>query len=140
MWHAEDHTADACLYVEAGSWHELLEEAARALAEWAFSGEIPADVPGQERHIAVVGADATETWVHFWRALHRSWVVEGLLPTSAALDPSSDEHAVRATVRCCPTAELDPERLEDVKAVTWHGAEIGRTANGNRCGRIVLDI
>ena len=139
MWKAEEHTADACLYVEAATWIELLEEAVRAFAEWVHAGELGPASSGEERAITVEGADATGTWVRFWRALHRLWVVEGVLPTHASVDPASDERTVKAAVSGCPVTEIDPGSLEDVKAVTWHGAEIGRDAD-RWYGRIVLDI
>lgn len=140
MWRAEDHTADACLYVEAPAWNQLLEEAVRALAEWGVSYEIPGAVSSEKRLVSVAGAEPTETWVRFWRALHRLWVVEGLLPTKAAVGAASDERVVEAEVRCCSVAELEAERMQDVKAVTWHGAEVGLTDDGHWYGRIVLDI
>lgn len=138
MWRALDHTADACLVVEAASWPELLAEAVAAFAGWTSSDALPA--PDEERRVDVSGVDATETWVHLWRALHRLWVVEGLLPVRAVVEPGASERAARVLVRCVSADRVDPERLIDVKAVTWHRAEAARLPGDGWRGTIVLDI
>ena len=137
-WAAEDHTADALLRVEGASWVELVAEAARCFGEYV-GGEQRPDAQRVEREIEVAGVDAPETWVRYWRALHRLWSVERLLPLSARVDRDATLRALRARVSCAPAADLDAEAFEDVKAVTWHGAEAAET-DGRWRGRIVLDL
>lgn len=137
-WKLEDHTADVRLCVEAPSWVELLAEATRGFGEFV-GGEQRLRESRVEREVEVAGSDAPETWVRFWRALHRLWSVEGLLPLSAHVEPNSSPHSARARVRCVPTAELDLDACEDVKAVTWHSAE-ALQADGLWRGRVVLDL
>lgn len=137
-WTLEDHTADVCLAVEAASWPELLAEAARAFGEWTCG----AGPPGArvERAVEVRGRDAIETWVRYWKTLHRLWAVEELLALDAQVEPDSCESYLRARVACRPTADLELERCADVKAVTWHGASAGPDADGRWRGRIILDV
>lgn len=137
-WKLEDHTADVRLCVEAKSWEELLAEAARCFGEFV-GGEQHIGRVRVEREVALAGSDAPETWVRFWRALHRLWSVEELLPLSARVEPESTPRSVRARIACVAAAELDLDACEDVKAVTWHGAEAAGTEGGWR-GRVVLDL
>jgi SHS2 domain-containing protein len=146
MWRPFDHTADAGLEIEAGSWSELLEEAARAFGEWV-TGRLPVEPHETERSLEVRGADRVETWVHWWRALHRLWTVEGFLPVHARVEASGEASSegglVRARIGCVSVGALDPARCLDVKAVTWHDARVEERA-GERgrswVGRIVLDL
>jgi SHS2 domain-containing protein len=140
MWKIEDHTADACLFVEAPTWLGLLEEAARAFGAWLVSNGKPPAGPLDEERVAVGGADATETWVHWWKAMHHSWTVNGRLPLDARVDVTSTPEAVRARLLSARTEAIDPADCVDVKAVTWHRATVERKADGSWSGRIVLDI
>lgn len=139
MWRSEDHTADACLYVEAGSWHALLEEAVRAFGEWMLADDTARPKSSAEHVLRIEGTEATELWVRLWRGLHRAWVVGGLLSTSGRVRASGD-NPLELLLTVCAAGDIDTGRLADVKAVTWHGAEIGRTETGLWYGRIVLDI
>jgi len=139
MWRSEDHTADACLYVEAESWLALLEEAVRAFGVWMLADDTARPEPSTELDLRIEGAEPTELWVRLWRALHRSWVVEGLLPTSARV-VADEGAALELRVSTCAAGSVDMSRIADVKAVTWHGAEVGRTDSDHWYGRIILDI
>jgi SHS2 domain-containing protein len=138
LWRVEDHTADVGLVVEAGSWPELLAEAARAFGEWTCAGSITRTEA--TRALEVRGADAVETWVRYWKSLHRLWVVEGLLCVSAEIEPGASATGVRARVACRAEGEIELARCADVKAVTWHGAEAGASEDGRWRGRIILDL
>jgi len=140
-WRALDHTADLGIEVEASSWSELLSEAARAFGECVAGGALGA-AHETERALELRGADRVETWVRFWRELLRLWTVEGFLAGHARVEASADGLALRARVGCVSAGALDPTRLADVKAVTWHAAEVeppGPTRVGWR-GTIVLDL
>jgi len=139
MWRTLDHTADVALEIEASGWDELLSEAARAFGEWMADGHLPAQPHETERALEAHGADRVETWVHFWRALHRLWTIEGFLAVHARVEGSADGRSVRGHVGCLSAGALDPSRCRDVKAVTWHDARVER-ANGNWRGTIVLDL
>ena len=139
MWRTLDHTADAALEVEAASWAELLEEAARAFGEWTSDGKLPAEPHETERALEVKGADRVETWVRFWRELLRLWTVEGFLAVHARVEVPKDCLAVRARVGCVSAGALDPAHCLDVKAVTWHAAKVEERA-GRWIGTIVLDL
>lgn len=143
MWRTLDHTADVALEVTAASWAGLLEEAARAFGEWLSSGQLPGAPHETERIVEARGTDRIELWVHFWRALHRLWTVEGFLAERARVELAADGLALRSRVGCVSAGMLDPARCLDVKAVTWHGARvIERPELGERAwlGTIVLDL
>jgi SHS2 domain-containing protein len=143
MWRTLDHTADAALEVEAAGWAELLQEAAHAFGEWVSGAGLPADVHETVRALEVRGADRVETWVHWWRALHRLWTVEGFLAVHAHVETSADGREARARVGCVSVGALDPTRCLDVKAVTWHDARVeerGGERGRGWVGRIVLDL
>lgn len=142
-WRTLDHTADVALEVEAASWPELLAEAARAFGEWMAGGHLAPELHETEREIAVTGADRVETWVRFWRELLRLWTVEGFLAAHARVEAAADGCALRARVGCISAGALDPRRLADVKAVTWHAARVEAPEPGGAaawCGTIVLDL
>ena len=129
MWKVLDHTADVALAIEARSWPELFEEAARGFGAWMSGGTLPTGAALLERALELRGADAIETWVHFWKALHRLWTVEQLLPVGATVEPGSSATLLRATIACIEAALVDPGTCQDVKAVTWHGARVEEEKN-----------
>jgi SHS2 domain-containing protein len=139
MWRTLDHTADAALEVEAASWAELLSEAARAFGEFTSGGTLEAGQHETERALEVRGDERVETWVRFWRELHRLWTVEGFLAAHARVESSPDGLAVRARVGCVSVGALEPSRCLDVKAVTWHAAKV-EERGGRWVGTIVLDL
>ena len=140
MWHTLDHTADVALEVEAATWPELCEEAARAFGEWTSGGHVPVEAHETERAVDVRGAERVETWVGLWRAFHRLWTVEGFLARHARVSAGEDGRTITARVGCVSVGALDPAHCADVKAVTWHAAAVERRADGTWVGRIVLDL
>ena len=143
MWRTLDHTADVALEIEAAGWPELLEEAARAFGEWLSSGKLAQAPHETERELVVSGTDRVELWVHFWRALHRLWTVEGFLAAHARVELRADGLAATARVGCVSAGALDPAHCLDVKAVTWHDARVEECLRaGERVwrGTIVLDL
>lgn len=138
MWRLEEHTADVSLAVEGASWAELLCEAARCFGEFIGGGPHPAG-PRREAALEVEGGDVDETWVRYWRGLHRLWAVEGLLAIGARIEAESTPLHARVHVSCVSAETLDASRCTDVKAVTWHRAEVAASGALWR-GRIVLDV
>ncbi|NOT32140.1 MAG: archease [Planctomycetes bacterium] len=146
-WRTLDHTADVGIEVQAGTWAELCEEAARAFGEFVADGPLAPALHETERALAVRGTDRVETWVRFWRELLRLWTVEGFLAAHARVETSTDGLALTARVGCVSAGALDPARCADVKAVTWHaarvegpGSEPGRAPEGGWLATIVLDL
>ena len=140
MWRLEDHTADVLLVVEADDWSGLLAEAVHAFGGWTSGGQTETLEPRAKGHVAVSGADPVETWVRWWRELHRLWTVEALMPASGTLTARSDAASSSGTILCVPREALDLDLCEDVKAVTWHGAEAAERDDGSWRGTIVLDV
>lgn len=140
MWRLADHTADVLLVVEARDWRELLVEAVRAFGAWTSGGQTGSLERVTTATVAVDGADPVETWVRWWRELHRLWTVEGLLPADGRVTERSNPSAAAGTLFCLPREALDLTACEDVKAVTWHGAEAAERDDGSWRGAIVLDV
>ncbi len=140
MWTILDHTADLRVECSAPSWPELLEEAARAFGGLVCR-ERSATSSGQvQRELEVRGEDEQATWVRWWRGLHRLWTVEGLLTVDSEVDRELTSTHARGRVECVPIGELDSGACADIKAVTWHGADVQRSGAGTWTGRIVLDV
>lgn len=139
MWRTLDHTADAALEIEAESWAALLAESARAFGEFVSGGALAPALHETERALEVLGEERVETWVRFWRELQRLWTVEGILPARARVEASEDGRSLRARVGCVSVGALDAARCTDVKAVTWHAAEV-EERDGRWRGQIVLDL
>jgi SHS2 domain-containing protein len=124
-----DHTAEVELEIEAGSEREVLEEAARALADLLGVTGGGADV----RSVAVQAADRP--------ALLASWIEELVFlaesegfVTTRVVSLELDDGDLRATV----SGVLDePPPL--VKAVTYHRLAFEPAGNGY-VGRVVLDV
>jgi SHS2 domain-containing protein len=138
-WRTLNHTADVQLEIEAETWSALLVEATRAFALWSTEGRSDGAPAAETRDIEVRGTDRIETWVGYWRALHRLWTVAGLMPCRATLEAPADGTHVRGIVECIPAAALDPTRCADVKAVTWHAAAV-EVKEERWIGSIVLDL
>jgi len=139
MWRTREHTGDVALEVEASGWSELLGGAARAFGEWLSEGQLADGAHTTERALEVRGVDRVETWVGFWRALHRLWTVEGFLAVGARVEGDAEGRVARARVSCVSAGALDPSRCLDVKAVTWHDARV-ESDGGTWRGTIVLDL
>jgi hypothetical protein len=144
-WQIEDHPCDACLLVRTGRLVDLFPAAARAFGAWV-AGESPdaraaTPRPPQrvERLLEFSISDPLESWIQFWRTLHRLLTVEGWLATDAELLPARPDHLrLRLILVAADTLRLD-ERV-DVKAVTRHRALVAMESPDRWLGRILLDL
>ncbi|HOJ50993.1 MAG TPA: archease [Syntrophales bacterium] len=131
-----DHTADVGCEVFGKTRRELYEQAALAL----FSLVAPREKvkARKERMVEVSGMDEIDLWVSYLRELLYLINGEGFLG-----------HGVKITslgpkkVSCLVKGEpLDYERhgpIREVKAVTYHGAQVDKTPQGWR-GSFICDI
>lgn len=92
----------------------------------------------EERRIAVSGLDRTDLLINYLRELLGLYNVGGF--TAAGIEILGlYEHSLEAVLR---GETFDPARHEagtEVKAVTYHKAEVSKTARGWRA-RFILDI
>ena len=131
MYEVLEHTTDVRLRVDAESREELFRESVAALMT-SMKAEAQPGAPERE-HIVLEAPDLTALLVDFLgELLLRSHVSQRTYAVVAftALD---DEH-LEATVESRPA-----QFGEDVKAVTYHEADVRETATG-WATNLILDI
>ena len=132
MYEILQHTADVRLRVTASSLEELFADALRALMAVMHGEPSPG---GEERdHVALDSVDVTALLVDFLNdALVRAHVRRRNF--TGASFASLTETRLAATLTSVPASSFD----EDVKAVTYHEAEVRRSGSGWTT-MLVLDI
>lgn len=132
------HTADTGLIVRGADWADLLGNAVEG-----FYSVLLADPscirPGEiERLVEVEAEDRAELLVRWLAELVYLFDAERALFADVAFEELSDRR-LRARLR----GELfDPDRHPaetEIKAVTYHGAEVVETDDGLR-GRVIFDL
>ncbi|MCF8035614.1 MAG: archease [Desulfobacteraceae bacterium] len=116
-----DHTADTGIRVWAGTPTGLFAEACRAMFELITDNSRVA--PVKTRKLFIEGIDQTDLLINWLRELLMLWSADRELVASVQISELSEKN-LRATVRTQP---FDPEYhviYTDIKAVTYHGAEI----------------
>jgi len=128
-----DHTSEIGLQVQAGSFGELLAEAARGLARLMLR-EVPARAEGEAREIEVSAHDRESLLVDWLNEI--LYVAEtGLwIPLEVEVLEASDTR-IQARLRGV-TVEVSPSM---VKAATFHGLEVVETAEGFSA-EVILDV
>jgi SHS2 domain-containing protein len=127
-WEIVEHTADVRMHVQAATLETLFADSVRALMEVMRAGE-GADAP--HASLAVEAPDLTALLVDFLNEVLARVHTQrrGFEPESIVLEGLR----VRAVLR--PLGPFD----EDVKAVTYHEADVRRTGGGWTT-TLVLDI
>ena len=131
-----DHTADTGIRVWADTPIRLFAEACRAMFELITDNSRVA--PVKNRNLSVEGIDQTDLLVNWLRELLLLWSADQELVASVQIFELSETN-LRARVRTQP---FDPENhviYTDIKAVTYHRAEIA-TGNGHWETRVIFDI
>lgn len=130
------HTADARAEIAGDGLRELFRAALEALGELQTGEPAASPAPATVREtVQIEAADATALLVDFLsEALTRSLARRAVF-TDAGFE-SLDEHRVSATLLGRPVEGF----ARDVKAVTYHEAEIERDAGGVCRTRLVFDV
>jgi SHS2 domain-containing protein len=132
MYEILHHTADVRLRVTGSTLAELFADALRGLME-VMHGDATRG-GGETEPIELDSVNLTALLVDFLNeALVRS-VTQRVLFTGASFASLADTH-LSATLTSVPAASFD----EDVKAVTYHEAEVRRSGEGWTT-MLVLDI
>jgi len=128
-----DHTSEIGLQVRAGSFGELLAEAAQGLARLMLR-EVPAVAGGEARELGVSSHDRESLLVDWLNEI--LYVAEtGLwVPLELEVLEVSDTR-IRARARGV-MVEISPSM---VKAATFHGLEVVETAEGFSA-EVILDV
>ncbi len=149
-WQVFDHTADLGLRVEAATLPALFEEAARALV--ALLVEEPEAVPEcREEAFALRAGDPADLlfdWLHELlvafelRRVLLSRTEVALEEPPAEAGPGAGPGAETALRARAWGAPYDPERhrpAREVKAITYHGLDLRREADG-WVAEVVVDV
>lgn len=135
-YRAIDHTADLGFDVCGRTRKELFRHAASALLDAVVA---PSAIEArEERAIDIAGSDLADLWINYLREI--LYLLNGcgfLVRTVNILNLTGKRLSFVARGE-----RYDPMRhtlLTEIKAVTYHRAEIERTATGWR-GRFIVDV
>lgn len=134
-WQLFDHTADLGVQVRASTREALYETAARALFE--ILGDA-GDPPAAPRRIDLLAADAEELLIRWLAELLCIHEVEGLRFDRFAVDFDGPGSLHGVASASGPAGPLGPGR--EIKAVTYHSAQVVRQPDGTWTARFVLDV
>ncbi len=132
------HTADLAFEVEGEDWPSLL-----AAATVALSDLIRPIVPGrsgEEKRIAVDGADREDVLVAWLSEVLYAFEHDGFLPSGALIDRAATTFAAGRLMGSCVDPVADPpDRV--VKAVTYHDLKVVEGGPGTPWRvTVVLDL
>ncbi len=131
-----DHTADIGIRVWAQTLEELFSEACGAMFEQITDPDKLTET--QSRNICVDGMDRTDLLINWLRACLMIWTAGQCLVKSAQMIKINATHAeARVFVQ-----RFNPEQhvvSTDIKAVTYHNADLVRTANGWEAA-VIFDV
>lgn len=127
MFRLFEHTADLGVRVEAGSFAELLADAASGLST-VIAGDLDQVRPEVVESFAVPGSDPTWLLFDFLGELHAAFELRRMLFRDFVVAVTAD--GVAATAR---GERYDPARhslAHEVKAITQHELSVQRSAAG----------
>jgi SHS2 domain-containing protein len=131
-----DHTADLRIRITGSDPADLFKNAGLALFDLIVN---PNQLESREViEVAVTGDDRADLMVNYLRELLYLWTGKNQLVHLIAIAHISD---TAVSARVC-TDRYQPQRheiLHEIKAVTYHRIEVGRTADGWEA-TVVFDI
>lgn len=128
------HTADLRIRVTAGTAEELFKEAAFAMGD-ILKKEIPGDAAAVEREITVSSPDRTALLVDFLSEILSLSHINKEAYKETAIEELSD-FSVKARVKGRKVNYFD----EDIKAATYHEADVRQNKAGQWETILVFDI
>jgi protein archease len=131
-----DHTADLGLSIRGASEEDLLANAAFAVFD--IITDLGRVEPRETRRILVEGDSPEDLFINFLREVlylynGERWLLKGLCVTRI------DEKVLEAEARGEPFDRRKHEILKEIKAVTYHQAEIRKTPDG-WTARVIFDV
>ncbi|OPY16399.1 MAG: hypothetical protein A4E74_01866 [Syntrophus sp. PtaB.Bin075] len=136
FWRLLDHTADLGIEVEGPSLEELFARAGEAIFELMV--ELDTVDAAVSRHLVIEGADLADLWVNYLREVLYLWGGESLLMKKVQII-NLTETSLEATLYGEPYNSRKHELMMEIKAVTYHQAEVVRTPEGWK-GRVIFDV
>jgi len=135
-WRLLDHTADLGMDVEGSSLEEVFACAGRAIFE--LMAELDAVEIRGSRDLVVEGTDLADLWVNFLREALYLWSGGCLLIKEVQIRQISDT-ALEATLSGEAYDSGRHVLNMEIKAATYHQAEVVRTPKGWK-GRVIFDV
>jgi SHS2 domain-containing protein len=135
-WQLLDHTADLGMDVEGSSLEEVFACAGRAIFE--LMAELDAVEIRVSRDLVVEGTDLADLWVNFLREALYLWSGESLLIKEVQIRQIADT-ALEATLSGEAYDSGRHVLNMEIKAATYHQAEVVRTPKGWK-GRVIFDV
>ena len=135
-----DHTADIGVEVEGETLADLFRQGAAALL--SLLTDRTAVTASRTREIRIEGADPTDLWINYLREILYLFNGEGFLVQEVG-EMTFSRSAVGFLLSARCSGEIyDPRRhllATEVKAVTYHHAEVAETPGGWR-GVFIVDV
>jgi len=131
-----DHTADLGIEIFGGTQQALFIHAAFALFD--LMADLHTVRLKESRRVSVEGADREDLLVNYLREVLYLFNGEKLLLKHFSIDAMDDRHLTGDV----QGETFDPCRhllKREIKAVTYHGAEVRETEQGWR-GRVICDV
>jgi len=138
-----DHTADIGVEVEGVTLADLFRQGAAALL--SLLTDHAAVAASNAREIHIEGADPTDLWINYLREILYLFNGEGFFVREVGeltFAPSAGGAAGLLLTARCRGEIYDPQRhllTTEVKAVTYHRAEVAETPGGWR-GVFIVDV
>jgi len=131
-----DHTADVGIRVEAGMMESLFSSAAEALFDQITDREKL--VGDQKVPLSATGSDLPDLMVNWLREVLYLWNGRSLLVKNVGIQSIS--HRSITTVASCDSYHPHHHTiLTEIKAVTYHQIEVGRSPSGWHA-QIIFDV
>ena len=130
------HTADTGVRVEADTWVELLEWAARSMVELMY--DVEGCVPSSTVRLEVAAAGCDDQLVDMLAELLFHSEAHDVVPCRCAV-VGADEHRVIIDVGTVPVGGVHLVGTP-IKAVTYHGLVVEQRADGRWSAEIVFDV
>jgi SHS2 domain-containing protein len=130
-----EHTADVGLRVWAPTLDELFAEAAVALMDVMGAADGP---PDRAEQVRIDGPDVDALFVDWLSEVLFLFDARGFVTCAAEVHVGADPWVVDAGLAGADAAAF-VQHGPAVKAITYHGLEVGKTAKGYQA-RVYLDV
>jgi len=136
FWRFLDHTADLGIEVDGSSLEELFARAGETVFELMVA--LSTVEKTISRDLVIEGSDLPDLWVNYLREVLYLWSGEGLIMKKVNVSQMTDTH-LEATLYGEPYDSRRHALMMEIKAVTYHQAEVVRTPEGWK-GRVIFDV
>jgi len=136
FWRFLDHTADLGIEVDGSPLEELFTRAGETVFELMV--ELSTVEKTISRDLVIEGSDLPDLWINFLREVLYLWGGESLLMKKVHVT-NLTETSLEATLDGEPYDSRRHDLNMEIKAVTYHQAEVVRTPEGWK-GKVIFDV